>query len=94
MSERSTTPGRLPGLWVLIRDVLSFLGGWALIFMELQRAEARESVLLFLGGVVGLPVAAVGLSSVVEAISTRRGGTGTSSSPSPEEAPSERQPSP
>jgi hypothetical protein len=64
----------------LIRDVLSFLGGWALIFMEVQRTELRESVLILAAGIVGVPSAAVGAQALVDALAARRTGTGESSS--------------
>jgi hypothetical protein len=59
----------------LLRDILSFLGGWILIFLEVSRPEIRESVLLFAGIVIGIPGLAVGRTSIVEAIAARRGGT-------------------
>lgn len=89
MSERETRqPSQLPGAWTLLRDILSFLGGWALIFMEVQRTELRESVLILAAGIVGAPAGFVGLQSVADAIAARRGGTGGSSSSPPEVAPS------
>jgi hypothetical protein len=66
---------RLPRPWVLIRDIGSFLGGWALIFMEVSRPEIRESVLVFAGLVIGVPGLAVGKTTIVEAITRRRSGT-------------------
>lgn len=80
MSARTgTRRPRLPGWWTLTRDIGSFLGGWAVIFSEVQRAEIRESVLLFAGAVIGVPGMAVGFTSVVEALERRRDGTGGSS---------------
>lgn len=81
MSERGSDrqSPRLPGVWTLIRDVLSFLGGWTLIFMEVQRSDLRESVLVLAAGIVGVPAAAVGAQSIADAI-TRRNGTAESSS--------------
>lgn len=84
MSEQETSQRapRLPGLWTLLRDIGSFLGGWALIFMEVQRTEIRESVLIFAGGVIGIPGLVVGGTSIAEAIRGRRNGTGSPSSES------------
>lgn len=94
MSERGQQQAyRLPGWWTLFRDVTSFLGGWALIFMEVQRPELRESVLILAAGIVGVPVAAVGAQTVAEALNTRRSGTGGSSSSPPEEVQPQPQPS-
>lgn len=89
MSERhSVQPKQLPPWWVLLRDVLAFLGGWALIFHEVARPEVRESVLVLAAGVVGLPIAAVGAQTVAEAVTAHRNGT-AGSLPSPQaEAPS------
>lgn len=78
MSERAATRKRhyrLPGWWTLTRDIASFLGGWAVIFFEVQRPEIRESVLLFAGTVIGVPGLAVGATSIVEALARRRDGT-------------------
>jgi hypothetical protein len=93
MSERgmSQPTPRLPGWWTLVRDIASFIGGWALVFTEVQRPEIRESVLVFAASVVGVPIAVVGAQTVVEAV-TRRNGTGGSSS-SPPAAASEPSPS-
>lgn len=94
MSDREAPPqGRLPGMWVLLRDVLTFFGGWAVIFMEVSRPEVRESVLLLAGSAIAVPGVAVGAASVVAAVTGRRGGTGGPQSPSPEPAPSESSPS-
>jgi hypothetical protein len=79
-------------MWTLTRDVLSFLGGWTLIFMEVQRPELRESVLVLAAGIVGVPAAAVGAQSIADAITARRTGTGGSSSSPPEPAALESQP--
>lgn len=82
MSERATQQQpRLPGLWTLVRDVLSFFGGWTLIFLEVSRPEVRESVLILAGAVIGVPGLAVGASSIAEAVRSR---AGTGSSPSPQ----------
>lgn len=58
-----------------MRDVLSFLGGWILIFMEVSRPEVRDSVLLLAGSLVTVPGIGVGVASVVQARSQSRGGT-------------------
>ena len=63
----------------MTRDILSFLGGWSIIFVEVQRADIRESVLLFAGAIIGVPGLFVGAASVAEAIG-RRDGTDDSSS--------------
>ena len=81
MSRRGSQPERLPGVWTLIRDILSFLGGWALIFLEAQRPEVRGLVMLVGGAAIGIPGFAVGAASVAEVISQRRGGTPDSPSP-------------
>jgi hypothetical protein len=65
VSERETP---LPGIWTLARDVLTFFGGWAVIFMEVARPEVRESVLLLAGSVIAVPGAAA-------AVTGRRAGT-------------------
>jgi hypothetical protein len=70
----------------LLRDILSFLGGWALIFMEVSRPEIRESVLVLAGSVIGVPGLAVGATSIAEAISRRRSGTDDSPSQPAEQA--------
>lgn len=81
MSVQQPPVTKLPGAWTLTRDILSFLGGWALIFMEVMRPEVREAVLLLGGSLVGVPGLAVGAASVAEAITQRRNGTGGSSQP-------------
>lgn len=89
MSDRASDqqhPPFLPGLWTLLRDVLTFFGGWIIVFMEVSRPEVRESVLVLAGSVIGVPGLAVGASSVAEAIRRR---TGTGGSPSgPVDSPS------
>lgn len=79
MSDRATRERKLPGWWTLARDILSFAGGWWLIFTEAQRPEIREFVMMFAGVVIGIPGLAVGASTVLETL--RRGGTGESPSP-------------
>lgn len=90
MSERahSTLASRLPGAWTLIRDILSFAGGWTVIFMEISRPEVREAVLLLCGSLIVVPGAAVGASAVVDSVNRSRGGTpGPPSLPQPEAVP-------
>jgi len=85
--QQPQQPPRLPGAWTLTRDILSFLGGWALIFMEVTRPEVREAVLLLGGSLVGVPGLAVGAASVAGALTQRRNGT-PGSSQQPAEVPS------
>lgn len=88
MSARGKTkPGQLPSAWTLLRDVLSFLGGWVLIFMEVSRPEVRESVLILAASLVTVPGIGVGAVSLVEA--ARRDGTGSRPSQPPVEVPSQ-----
>lgn len=75
MSEQADTQDRLPGLWALVRDILTFVGGWVLTFMEVRHPEARESVLLLCGTLITAPGAFVGVAAVAGSISRRRGGT-------------------
>ena len=70
----------------MLRDVLSFVGGWTLIFLEAQRPEVREAVLLVGGAAIGIPGFAVAATSILEAMVTRRVGTGGSQSQPPEQA--------
>lgn len=65
-------------MWTLVRDICTFLGGWAMIFMEISRPEVRESVLLLAGAFIGVPGGGVAVASIAEAV--RRGGTGGSQS--------------
>jgi len=84
-----TRSGRLTR-WVLIKDVVrdavSFVGGWVLTFHEVLRPEVRESVLLFAGTLIAVPGAAAGVTAL------RSRPTGTSGqqpdSPAPESSPS------
>jgi hypothetical protein len=64
----------------------TFLGGWALIFTEVQRLDLRESVLVLAAGIVGVPAAEVGRQTVADVLAARRSGTASSSSSPPEEA--------
>lgn len=86
MSRRGAAArdNRLPGVWVLLRDVLSFAGGWILIFMEAQRPEVREAILAFGGVAIGIPGLAQGATSLLDAWAARRAGTGDSPSEPPQ----------
>lgn len=75
MSEQVTSQAKLPGTWTLVRDVVAFILGWVVIFLEISRPEIREPVLTLGGILVGVPGAFVGASSIVEAF---RRGTGSS----------------
>ncbi|WP_097319413.1 hypothetical protein [Paractinoplanes atraurantiacus] len=78
----------LPGAWTLARDILSFAGGWLLIFLEVTRPEIRESVLVLAGSVVGVPGVALGARSVVDAVRSRAGTPGPSEPPPADPSPS------
>lgn len=65
---------RLPPVWVLLRDIFTFLGGWALIFLEVSRPEIREPVLLFGGAMIGVPGFGVAFTALVESYTRRRSG--------------------
>lgn len=85
MSERAASEGRpsqLPGLWVLIRDIGTWVGGWVLTFMEVSRPEIRESVLVLCGSLIAVPGAAVGIG----ALRRRAAGTTDDSPSSPQSA--------
>lgn len=70
---------------MLTRDILSFLGGWVLIFLEVQRDDARIGVLTFAGTVLGIPGLGVAFASLATALSQRGDGTPEEpSSPQPE----------
>lgn len=86
MSRReSTQRSKLPGIWVLVRDVGSWVGGWILTYMEVSRPEIRDSVLVLCASLITVPGAAVGAAAVVDSISRRRDGTPEPpSSPQPE----------
>lgn len=78
MSSQETSrqvPSRLPGMWTLVRDVLAFIGGWVITFMEVARPEIRESVLILCGSLITVPGAAVGAAAVVDSLNRRQGGT-------------------
>lgn len=76
---RSARPGR----WTLFRDILSFVGGWALTFHEVLRPDVRESVLILAGSLIAVPGAVAGTSALMTG---RRAGTDGSPSDSPEAA--------
>lgn len=78
----------LPPWWILGRDIGLFLFGVIVVVWELSRPEVRDSVLVFAGGLLGGPVAALGITSVAEALASR-GRTDSESSSSPEGPPSE-----
>lgn len=88
MSRRGTErqPSRWPGFWTVARDVLTFFGGWTLIFSEVQHPEVRWIVLLLGGAAVGIPGVAVGLTSILDAYASRQIGTGGSPSEPPPRA--------
>jgi hypothetical protein len=76
-----------------VRDIASWVLGWALIGYEvLLQDQIREPVLLLAGAVVGVPGLALGASSVAEAVRSRAGTPGPSGSspvaPSPPSPPS------
>ncbi len=75
---RGRAQQRLPHWWVLLRDILSFLGGWGTIAYEVQRADIREAVLVLAAAAIGIPGLAVARASVAEAIASRRSGTESS----------------
>jgi hypothetical protein len=79
----------LPSWWVLARDIGLFLLGVIVVVWELSRPEVRDAVLLFAGTLLGGPVAALGLSSVAEAIASRpRTDSSSPSSPADPQPPS------
>lgn len=86
MTERGRAEQQPPVWWTLTRDIGSFLAGWVMAFLEVQRETLRESVLVFAATVVGVPVWAVGKQAVNAAVAARRGGTTDSQSQPPEEA--------
>lgn len=81
MSSESTTETGWPSRWTLARDVISFVAGWVLTFMEVYRPEVRESVLLFAGSLIVVPGASAGITSASRAI--RNGTGGSHSEPQP-----------
>lgn len=80
-SEDDRRQPKLPGWWTLGRDIATFIGGWALIFLEVQRADIRESVMIFAGTCIGIPGLSVGIASVVEAYKRQHGIDASPSSP-------------
>ncbi len=92
MSTPSDSRTALPPRWILIRDVLLFGVGLVFAYLEVRRPEIRDSVLIFVGGMLGLPAALHSGSALLEAISSRGSSpsppSGTpGSSPSPPEPP-------
>jgi hypothetical protein len=71
----------LPPWWVVARDVGLFLFGAWVAYMEVRRPEIRDSVLLFAGGLLGTPAATIAVQSLADAIRSRGGTPGPSSSP-------------
>lgn len=73
-----------------MRDVASFILGWALVIHEVRfQPSIREPVLLLAGAVVGVPGLALGASSVAEAVRSRAGtGSPSEQAPSPPSSPS------
>lgn len=72
----------LPPWWIVTRDVALFVAGLVLVFWEVSRPEIRDSVLILGGSLLGGPSAALGATSIAQAI-VSRAGTGSQSSPSP-----------
>lgn len=86
MSSQETSRqdnSRLPGTWTLVRDILTFVGGWVLTFMEVARPEIREAVLILCGSLIAVPGAVVGATAAVDSLSRRRDGTPEPQSSSP-----------
>jgi hypothetical protein len=69
------------------RDIVLFGFGVYVGWAEVNRPEIRDSVLLFAGSLLGTPVAAAALASAMDALRTRSG-TGGPSSSSPAVPPS------
>lgn len=89
MSRRGTVrqPSRWPGIWTIARDVLTFFGGWMLIFTEVRHPEVRWLVMLMGGTAIGIPGFAVGATAIFDAIARRQLGIDDSRSGSPPPAP-------
>lgn len=85
MGTRETP--QLPGIWILVRDIGTFVGGWAMAFLEVARPEIRESVLVFAASAVGIPGLALGWRTVADAVRSRTGTDGPSGSPPPDPSP-------
>lgn len=71
----------LPPWWIVTRDMVLFVAGLILVFWEVSQPEIRDSVLILGGTLLGIPSAALGATSLAEAVLSR-GGTGSPSSPS------------
>lgn len=80
----------LPPWWILVRDVGSFVLGWGLAVWEVS-GDARESVLLFCAGVVGVPALVNGAQTVASAVSGRSGTGSQSEPPAPDPQPASSQ---
>jgi hypothetical protein len=79
VSAQSQESRVLPPWWVVTRDVALFVAGLVLVFWEVSRPEIRDAVLILGGSLLGGPTAALGATSLAQAL---RGGTGSPSSPS------------
>lgn len=87
MSDRQVPSGPiLPAWWILLRDIGLFALGVVIALQEVQRPEIRDSALLFAGSLLGGPVFAAAWTSGVDALRSRAGIGGPSSS-SPEAPP-------
>ncbi|GAA2516598.1 hypothetical protein [Winogradskya humida] len=74
-----------PGAWTVVKDAISYLGGWALILHQAVIVPPQDFnlTLLLLGG------ALVGVPGISQLLASRIGG-----SPSPPPPPDQPQPSP
>lgn len=89
MSTQQDTSRNFPSWWVIGRDMLLFAGGLYFGYEELARQEVRDTVLVLVGGMLGLPAMLHGGQSLVDSIMSGRGGQqGPSSSPEPPAPPS------
>lgn len=93
MSTPSDSRTALPPRWILIRDVLLFGVGLVFAWMEVRRPEIRDSVLIFVGAMLGLPAALHSGSALLEAIS-QRGSSPASPSGTAGPSPSPPEPAP
>ncbi len=77
----------LPPWWLLVRDIGIFLFGIVVAAWEIKTQDPiRDSVLVFAGSLLGGPLALNTGQQALEALRSR-GGTGGSSSSSPEAVP-------
>jgi hypothetical protein len=77
----------LPPWWIVTRDVALFVAGLVLVFWEVSRPEIRDAVLILGGSLLGGPSAALGATSLAQAIASRGGTASPSSSPAADPAP-------